>query len=315
MRRDRLPYAPPAPGGPTRVAFVGAATAIGPHVLDAPAGGLIPTLVAPDDAAGLRAADPHVVVAFRPETLAPEVLDAAAAAPVLGVTTEPLPRADREPHPVYDANLEALRALDPERVDRVITTDANSWDAAAALGLPLWRAMPLPVADRLYRAPRSTARPPRVLVLGATTPHREAVLSGPRSDFELAHHAEPLAHAELAAALDGADAALNIHAERWIRAFEPTVLVHLAAGHLVITEVLEPLYGLEPGLDVVMVGDHYELDLRVHQLFKTPGMYDRVRLRGHHKSRQFKASIIWPRVIGDLLADLAAFGTRHHLRS
>jgi hypothetical protein len=301
VRRDRLPYALPGPGEPVRVAFVGDPVALAPHVPSAPVSRLRVT-ADPGDA--------DVVVVLRPETVAPSTLDAIAA-PVLGIVTEPLPRADREPHPAYDANLEALRALDPGRVDRLITTDANSWPAAAALGLPLWRAMPLPVDDRLYRAPRRTARPPRVAVLGAATPHRDAVLEGPKRDFgdALAHHAEPLSGAALDAALEGADAALNIHAERWIRAFEPSVLVHLAAGHLVITEVLEPLYGLEPGLDVVMVGDHYELDLRVHQLFKTPEMYDRVRLRGHHKSRQFKASIIWPRVIGDLLADLAAFGT------
>jgi hypothetical protein len=307
VRRDRLPYALPAPGEPVRVAFLGDPVALGPHLPSAPAPGLALT---PD------VVDAHVVVALRPETLAPEALDAIAA-PVLGLITEPLPRADREPHPAYDANLEALRALDPARVDRVITTDANSWDAAAALGLPLWRAMPLPVDDALYRAPRRTARPPRVAVLGASTPHRDAVLEGPKRDFAEAvvHHPEPLSGAALEAALDGADAALNVHAERWIRAFEPSVLLHLAAGHLVITEVLEPLYGLEPGLDVVMCGDHYELDLRVHQLFKTPEMYDRVRLRGHHKSRQFKASIIWPRVIGDLLADLSAFGTARRRRA
>jgi hypothetical protein len=83
----------------------------------------------------------------------------------------------------------------------------------------------------------------------------------------------------------------------------------LAAGHLVITEVLEPLYGLEPGLDIVQVGDRHELGLRVHQLQQAPDIYDRVRIRGHHKSRQFAASRVWPRVIGDLLADLAVFGT------
>jgi hypothetical protein len=293
VRRDDLPS--------TRVAFVGDAATYGPHLLHAPAGGVAPTLVAPGDTDALRAADPDVVVAFRPETLPPDQLRATPA-PVLGVITDPLPRADREPHPAYDAALDALRTLDPSSVDRLITTDANSWDAAAALGLPLWRAMPLPVDDRLYRAPRPTRRPPRVIALGAPTPHRDEVLAGPLRDF-------PDAIARDITALHDADTALNIHAERWIRAFEPTVLVHLAAGHLVITEVLEPLYGLEPGLDVVMVGDHYELDLRVHQLFKTPAMYDRVRIRGHHKSRQFAASTVWPRVIADLHADLTAFAS------
>ena len=100
-----------------------------------------------------------------------------------------------------------------------------------------------------------------------------------------------------------------------MRLFEHNVLLALAAGQLVVTEVLEPLYGLEPGMDFVQVSDRYELDLRVHQLQQMPDMYDRVRIRGHHKSRQFAASKVWPRVIGDLFADLAAFGTERRARA
>ena len=46
-----------------------------------------------------------------------------------------------------------------------------------------------------------------------------------------------------------------------------------------------------------------------------PDMHDRIRIRGHHKSRQFAASKLWPRVIGDLFADLAAFGTERQTRA
>jgi hypothetical protein len=320
VRRDDLPYASPAPGAAVRVAFVGHPSYFAPHVLSAPAGGIVPTFVpfrgADDDAEALRAAlvavDPHAVVVFRPEALPAGAMDGVNA-PVLGVITEPLPRADRKPHPNYDYNLAELGRIDPGNVDRVITADANSWDAAAAL-VPLWRAMPLPVDDRLYRAPRATARPPRTIFVGHSTMHREESLIGLKHDFDLPHYAHALIGPELEETLEGADAALNIHGERWVRAFESFVLVHLAAGHLVITEVLEPLYGLEPGLDVVQVGDRYELDLRVHQLHQTPDMYDRVRIRGHHKSRQFAASKVWPRVIGDLFADVAAFGTKRRAR-
>jgi hypothetical protein len=114
---------------------------------------------------------------------------------------------------------------------------------------------------------------------------------------------------ELRTTLEGADAGINLHGERWVYSFENRVLLHLAAGHLVFTEVLEPPYGLEPGLEIVQVSDHFELDLRIHQLHQMPDMYDRVRIRGHHFSRQFAASKVWPRVIGDLFADLRAFGT------
>ena len=105
--------------------------------------------------AALVEADPHAIVVFRPEGLPAGVMDGIDA-PVLGVITEPLPRADRNPHPNYDYNLAELQGIDRTNVDRVIVADANSWDAAAPL-VPLWRAMPLPVDDRLFRTPRPTA--------------------------------------------------------------------------------------------------------------------------------------------------------------
>jgi hypothetical protein len=315
VRRDGPRYALPVAGAPTRVAFVGHPSYFAPHVLSQPAGGIVPELIAfrgaDDDGDTLRAAlieaDPHVVVVFRPEGLPAGVMEGIDA-PVLGVVTEPLPRADRNPHPNYDYNLAELKGIDRDNVDRVIVTDANSWDAAAPL-VPLWRAMPLPVDDRLYRTPRPTRHPPRTIFIGHSTLHREETLIGLKHDFDLPHYAHGLIGPELDEVLASADVALNVHGERWVRAFESFVLVHLAAGHLVITEVLEPLYGLEPGLDIVQVSDRHELGLRVHQLQQSPGIYDRVRIRGHHKSRQFAASRVWPRVIADLLADVAAFGT------
>jgi hypothetical protein len=118
---------------------------------------------------------------------------------------------------------------------------------------------------------------------------------------------------ELREVLGGADAGINLHGERWVYSFENRVLLHLAAGHLVFSERLEPAYGLEPGIDFVEVAGEDELDLRIHQLHQMPDVYDRVRIRGHHKSRQFAASKVWPRVIADFLADLAAFGTDRRL--
>jgi hypothetical protein len=315
VRPDDLPYALPEPGAPVRVAFVGQRTYFEACSLAAPSAGLVPAFIdfrggvevdALRDA--LRRFRPHVIVAFRPEMLPPGALDAIPA-PVLGFITEPLPRADREPHPNYGYNLAELAKIDRGNVDRVICFDANSWDAAAPL-VPLWRAMPLPVDDRLYRAPTPSRRPPAIIFIGYSTMHREQSLIGLKHEFDLPHYAHALMGEELRAVLARADVGLNVHGEEWVRSFENRVLIHLAAGHLVITEVLEPLYGLEPGIDVVQVSDRYELNLRVHQLQQMPEMYDRVRIRGHHKSRQFAASKVWPRVIGDLFADLAAFGTQ-----
>ena len=319
MGHDDLPYALPRPGAPVRVAFVGQRTYFEACSLSAPAGGLQPAFV--DFRGGAETApmldalhrfDPHVVVAFRPEILPPGAMESIAA-PVVGFLTEPLPRAgDASPHQNQAYNLAELGKVDAGNVDRVIAFDPHGWDAAAAL-LPLWRAMPLPVDDRLYRAPRPSRRPPRIIFIGYSTMHREQSLIGLKHEFDLPHYAHALMGDGLRDVLWSADVGLNVHGDEWVRSFENRVLLHLAAGSLVVTEVLEPLFGLEPGLDVLQVADRHELSLRVHQLMQMPDMHDRIRIRGHHKSRQFAASKVWPRVIGDLFADLTAFGTQRRV--
>ncbi|WP_187369122.1 hypothetical protein [Baekduia soli] len=318
MRAADLPYPLPERGAPIRVAFVGQRTYFEACSMSAPASSVHPSFI--DFRGGaqtgplldaLRRVDPHVVVAFRPEILPPGTFDGVRA-PVLGFITEPLPRPGRENHPNLEYNLSELRKVDRGNVDRVICFDPYGWETVAGL-LPLWRAMPLPVDDRLYRTPRPSRRPPRVIFIGYSTMHREQSLLGLKHEFDLRHYAHALMGEELREVLADADAGLNVHGERWVHSFENRVLLHLAAGHLVFTETLEPPYGLEPGIDVIEVDGPDELDLRVHQLHQMPDMYDRVRIRGHHKARQFRASAVWPRVIGDLLADLAAFGTERVL--
>jgi hypothetical protein len=308
-----LPYPLPAHGAPLRVAFVGQRTYFEVCSMPAPAGGVVPAFV--DFRGGetgpmldaLGHFDPHVIVSFRPEILPPGTF-AQTAAPVLGFITEPLPRRGINPHPNLVYNLGQLRKIDRGNVDRVIAFDAYGWDVVAPL-MPLWRAMPLPVDDRIYRRPQPSRRPPQVIFIGYSTMHRERALLGLKHEFDLRHYAHALMGEELRDVLRGADAGLNVHGEEWVYSFENRVLLHLAAGHLVFTEKLEPLYGLEPGIDLIEVTGRDELDLRIHQLHQMPDMYDRVRIRGHHKSRQFAASRVWPRVIRDFLTDLAAFGT------
>jgi len=282
--------------------------------MPAPARGFHPTYV--DFRGGAQTApmldalarfDPHVVVCFRPETLPPGIFTGVRA-PVVGFITEPLPRPGRINHPNLDYNLAELARLDPGNVDRVICFDALGWETAAAL-MPLWRSMPLPVDDRLFRAPTPSRHPPQVVFIGYSTMHRELSLLGLKHAFDLRHYAHALMGRELRETLADADAGINLHGEELVQSFENRVLLHLAAGHLVFSERLEPLYGLEPGLDFLEIADREELALRIAQLHRMPDAYDRVRIRGHHKVRQYRASDVWPRVLRDLFADLAVFGT------
>ena len=107
--------------------------------------------------------------------------------------------------------------------------------------------------------------------------------------------------------MDEHDVGINVHNEPY-PSFENRVCLHLAAGHLVLSEPLSPTHGLEPGIDYLEVG--------------TPGA--RARDRALHRfpaSATASASAAGRRpsssarpasgrgLSTDLFADLAAFGT------
>jgi hypothetical protein len=303
---------------PLRVAFVGQATFFeacslgpGPHGLqprffefrrDADAGALV---------GELRAFDPDVAIVFRPEIVPPGALHGLRARTV-GFLTEPLPRRlDGAPvHDDLERRLWELRHVDPTNFDRVIAFDPHI-AATAHEVVPVWRALPLPVADRYYAPlplPAPTAEPPRPLFVGRSTPHREALLADAKHHAELLHLAFGVDADELQVALETHDVGINLHNNPY-PSFENRVCLHLAAGHLVLSEWLHPAHGLEPGLDFVVTQTPGELLHALVSLRRFPAMWHRVRVRGRRKAEQFRASRVYPRLLHDLFADLDAFGT------
>lgn len=308
----------PSPGRPLRVTFVGQRTYFEACALHAPADGIEPSFV--DFRGGgnvgelltsLAEIDPHVVVVFRPEII-PEGLFAGLRAPVLGFTTEPLPRGGEDSHDQLEWNLAELARADRSNFDRVICFDPYGWDAAAQV-LPVWRCMPLPVDDRLYRPVRPARRPPRVIFIGYSTWHRETYLISVKHEFDIGHYAHGLIGQELRDTLASADAGINLHGALKPLSFENRVLLHLASGHLLFSEPLEPTFGLEPGIDFVELESPNDLSLRMHQLHDQPDAFERIRIRGRDKVDQFRASRVWPDVLRDFLADLEAFGSERQV--
>jgi hypothetical protein len=305
-------------GEPIRVAFVGQETYFAQCAVHEPT----PThpLLRPrffdfragvgHDADALREAleawGAHVVVVFRPEIVPPGTFHGLRAA-TLGFVTEPLKRTGGEEHPDLDWRESELAMTDASNFDRIVAFDPHV-AGTADRHAPVWRSLPLPVDDRIYAPVAPSAATPRILFVGYSTDHRERFLINAKHEYDVLHYAHGLHGAELRDVFGRTDIALNLHGEPY-PSFENRVLLHLAAGHLVISEPLDPTHGLEAGIDFLEIRRPDELMTLLYQLTRRPETFERIRHRGRAKADDYRASRVWPRVIGDLLADLRAFGS------
>ena len=255
----------------------------------------------------LDAFDPDVVVVFRPE-IVPAGTFTGLRAKTLGFLTEPIPRDAAGGHHDLDRRRWELQQVDAASFDRVVSFDPLIAPTAEAI-LPVWRSVPLPVSDRLYRDVEPVTGKPRVLFVGRSTPHREQMLATAKAEHpDLVHEAFGVGAADLEALLAEHDVGINIHNDTYW-SFENRVCLHLAAGHLVLSEPLSPQHGLERGIDYLEISHGGALAHILGRLELFPRTWHRVRVRGRLKAEQFRASRVWPRLVHDLHADLMAFGT------
>lgn len=252
---------------------------------------------------------PEVVVVFKPETI-PHGLFADLEAVTVGYLTEPLPgRADddSDPHADLARRLRNLRSIDASNFDRIITYNPRG-HIPEDLGFAPWRAIPLPVADRYFGtvAGAGNLRPP--VFIGRSTRHREEILTPAKHAFDILHIAHGLGPDNLVDVLAATDVGINLHNEAYPN-FENRATLHLAAGHLLISEALQPMYGLDCGLDYLEIGSAHDLVRLLHELRRAPDIFRRVRIRGRAKAEMFRASKIYNDLLDDLRRDLRVFGT------
>jgi hypothetical protein len=313
LGRGPAPYPVPRGGAPLRLAFVGQATYFEACALEEQSRRVRTQFVefrAGGDAdamlAQVRAFAPHVVVVFRPETLPAGVFTGLHAA-VLGFLTEPIPRTVRRAHPDLRRRRAELACMDRGNFDRIVAFDPLIVPTADAF-MRVWRSLPLPVADRLYRDVQPAQGRPSVLFVGRSTPHRERFLAHPKAELDLVHAAFGIGADGLAALTAAHPIAINLHNEPY-PTFENRVCLHLAAGQLVVSEPLSPTHGLEPDIDYVEVREPEDLLRVLRSAVVYPRAFERVRVRGRRKAEAFRASRVYPRLVGDLIADLRVFGT------
>jgi hypothetical protein len=255
---------------------------------------------------------PHVVVVFRPEIVPPGVLRDLDAL-VLGYLTEPLPRVGSgATHHDLERRLADLAMVDAGQFDRIVAFDPLIAEAAGRY-LDVWRAEPLPVADAIFRSP--DRRPPgtRALFVGRSTHHREAFLQPAKHLHDLLHVEHGVFGDALAELAEDFLVAVNLHNEPY-PSFENRVPLHLAVGNLVVTEPLSPSFGIDQGLDVLVVRTPEDLLATFGWIVEDPDRFELVRVRGRQKAEAFRATRVWARLVLDLLHDVAAFGGRARSR-
>jgi hypothetical protein len=175
----------------------------------------------------------------------------------------------------------------------------------------VWRAVPSPVGDELYGEVRPLRSRPRAMSVGRSTEHREWMLMPAKHHHDLLQVIHGVSGPSLVELLREYDIGVHVSPEPG-GAFGPQIGMHLAAGHLLITEAPTPAHGLERNIDYLHVDSPAGLVWTLDRLARFPEMYQRIRVRGRLKAEQYRASRLFARLAHDLLADVRAFGSPHH---
>lgn len=177
----------------------------------------------------------------------------------------------------------------------VIVSDESSASWVRGLGMSALLTQP-PVSDALFLGvPEHSAS---IVTLRPISPH-SALFFRPLEN-NLVTSVDDNAHGEsLMRALKKFSLGLSIGASVQ-RGFPYEAAVHLAAGHALLSDRLEPLHGLEPGIDYFEFASPEEVFHLVSYLERSPEALHLMRHRGHSKAEYFRASLVWPNIVEGL---------------
>lgn len=302
------------PERPLRVAFVGQGVYFRQCTMERAADGVEPFFVdfraaasGPALLGALEDLDPDVVLVFRPE-IVPAGLFGRLRAVTLGYLTEPLPRARRGNHPDLKGRMSALEEIDPGNFDRIVSFDPLIAETAGTV-MPVWRSLPLPVADAMFMEVRERSDPPALLFVGRSTEHREQMLEPLKQAHPIVHIGHGLFGAPLERFFAVSDVQLNLHNNAY-PTFENRVTIALAAGHLVISEPLSPPHDLRPGVDYLEVQTPTQLLEIADQLAGERTAFADVQAAGRRQAERFRATRVYPTLLRGALADVQENGGR-----
>lgn len=281
------------PGEPFRVAFLGQQNYFGPTSLPALLPGLQSTFIhhvpgesAERAVAAVGHAAPHLLVVYRPELMG-AVLDAVDVPISVGMFTEPLPVPGHARHPDLERRWADLQRLDPGSCDYYVGFNPLFRPAWERL-VPVLTCMPLPVCDDIFVPVAALKSPdPRSgFFVGRVTEERNRYLLPLKHVFDwtvIDHGMRDVAPYSMA---------INLHNEDYPN-FENRVPLHLARGHLVLTQPLTPGYDLFDGITHLTFKTPEELNQLVRQIDERRTPFLRIAARGRLAAEAFRASTLW----------------------
>lgn len=239
--------------------------------------------------------DPDVTVIFDPADLEADLLAALTElpGPTVGLLGAGIPE-----------QASAIGAL--ERLDRLVGLDPGLTGVSAGSAEVL-RAVPPPVADRFFAPVRALHHAPRAMSIGRSNGYRESMLLPAKHHHDLLQLIHGVSGEPLAGLLSEYDVGVHV-APEGPGGFGQQVGLHLAAGQLLMSTPLAFTHGLERDIDYLQFDSPEGLVWSLERLARFPEMYQRVRIRGRLKAEHYRASRLFDRLLGDVLADITAFG-------
>ena len=177
----------------------------------------------------------------------------------------------------------------------VIAPDEPSSEWLANMGIENLLSQPA-VSDKLFNCRKSSSS--SILMLGSSSRYVDLFLKVVTAEIEVLTELPN----EIAAArhhLERFSIGVNV-GESFQKNFSFGAAVHLVAGHALISEALQPLHGLEPGIDYFEFSSPEELLHILNYVQERPRTLELMRSRGYAKASYFRASLVWPKLLSRL---------------
>ena len=246
----------------------------------------------------LNALDPDIVIVFRPE-LFEQFEEFFADRISIGYFTEPLPNKSYSKHKDLELRFNFLKNsyIGRTKVFDLFVGYNPLFGQSLESIVDIWGYFPIPVRDDIILPTdldQSALSVEAGLFVGRTTSYRSSFL-------------EPIKHRYGWTVLDNAhlvdllpySVALNLHNENYGN-FENRNFLHMALGHLLLTEPQEVSLDLSPGFTHLEFNKPSELVDLIEYIDENPDDVNQLRDNGRKFVRRYSSSVTWSKLLSDL---------------